>query len=558
MLGHPPNHHRVSWRSVVLVMLPIVALSLLGQPVVTRQLAPNTTSGTHSIGVSYTVHAPITISNASELETFAGITGNGTVGAPFVIEGLMIDGTSTACISVSNTHVPLVIKRCLLYSPSMGTTGVMLSNCSNVSIADNSISSLTQGIVATSSSWNNIRNNSITVISNGIIFTDSHNNTVEKNKMSCSIVCMRLQRTSDTIIQDNDMTMPISGFAAIHVVESPAIKNRIVNNYIHDVVSDAILLQWVNTTTVSGNSIIKCGFGIHLIGSSGNVIEKNAIQNYSISGIYFDTGPHLNNKITWNTIEHGETAGMPAIMLNGAISTTVSCNLVRSVMYGFHAQPDTSWTVVSGNVFVNVTNVFCIMGKNQDIHDNDFTSFTTLFYFPAAGESISFSANYYSDYTAKYPSATTGTDGVSWTTPYQVSPSLTYYDASPRVNKTDSDLDGLTNQDELVITRTCPCNNDTDGDGAIDGLEVSLGTDPLAVDTDGDGASDGAEISIGTDPLNASDFPILGMTPVTFLIVVGCAVVAIAVVAIILRSRRGKARKSSKASTKQEKSKKTK
>ena len=44
----------------------------------------------------------------------------------------------------------------------------------------------------------------------------------------------------------------------------------------------------------------------------------------------------------------------------------------------------------------------------------------------------------------------------------------------------DSDDDGLNDEEEELITLTEPDNPDTDGDGAIDGLEVILGFDPLS------------------------------------------------------------------------------
>ena len=54
--------------------------------------------------------------------------------------------------------------------------------------------------------------------------------------------------------------------------------------------------------------------------------------------------------------------------------------------------------------------------------------------------------------------------------------------------------------------RTDPANPDTDGDGIIDGEEVTkYKTNPLKVDTDGGGLIDGAEIIRGTDPLNPKD-----------------------------------------------------
>lgn len=50
---------------------------------------------------------------------------------------------------------------------------------------------------------------------------------------------------------------------------------------------------------------------------------------------------------------------------------------------------------------------------------------------------------------------------------------------------------------------------DTDGDGLLDQIELSLGTNPSYSDTDGDHFSDGYEYDYGTDPLNQSDYPVL-------------------------------------------------
>jgi hypothetical protein len=103
--------------------------------------------------------------------------------------------------------------------------------------------------------------------------------------------------------------------------------------------------------------------------------------------------------------------------------------------------------------------------------------------------------------------------------------------------RTDSDGDGLYNDDETSVYHTNPNVADTDGDGTGDGEEVYLGTDPLAPgapaagsdrdgdglfdvdesktygtnpdvsDTDGDGVGDGDEVERGTDPLKNQATP---------------------------------------------------
>jgi len=66
----------------------------------------------------------------------------------------------------------------------------------------------------------------------------------------------------------------------------------------------------------------------------------------------------------------------------------------------------------------------------------------------------------------------------------------------------DTDGDGLTDMDEILLYGTDPLKIDTDGDGLSDWEEVHIwNTDPLNPDTDGDGYSDGQEIRNGYNPL---------------------------------------------------------
>lgn len=67
----------------------------------------------------------------------------------------------------------------------------------------------------------------------------------------------------------------------------------------------------------------------------------------------------------------------------------------------------------------------------------------------------------------------------------------------------DEDFDGLGDVDE-DIAGTNPKNEDSDGDGVLDGEEVHLfHTDPRSVDSDADELQDEEEIIIGTNPNSA-------------------------------------------------------
>jgi hypothetical protein len=69
----------------------------------------------------------------------------------------------------------------------------------------------------------------------------------------------------------------------------------------------------------------------------------------------------------------------------------------------------------------------------------------------------------------------------------------------PRV--ADTDGDGITDGDEVRVTRTDPLQSDSDQDGLTDGEERGrYHTDPLNPDSDSDGYKDGEEVRNGYNP----------------------------------------------------------
>ena len=71
----------------------------------------------------------------------------------------------------------------------------------------------------------------------------------------------------------------------------------------------------------------------------------------------------------------------------------------------------------------------------------------------------------------------------------------------PPSANTDADQDGISDENEVLVTGTDPNNEDSDNDGLGDGVEVQNRMNPLDPDMDKDGASDGQEVANGTDPL---------------------------------------------------------
>jgi len=65
----------------------------------------------------------------------------------------------------------------------------------------------------------------------------------------------------------------------------------------------------------------------------------------------------------------------------------------------------------------------------------------------------------------------------------------------------DTDQDGISDENEVLVTGTDPKSEDSDSDGLSDGVEVANRMNPLDPDMDRDGVSDGDEVANGTDPL---------------------------------------------------------
>ena len=88
-----------------------------------------------------------------------------------------------------------------------------------------------------------------------------------------------------------------------------------------------------------------------------------------------------------------------------------------------------------------------------------------------------------------------------WEVTYSAVSDIDPLDATMLDLTSDTDRDGLTLTEE-VKALTNPILKDTDGDSLTDGYEVEIGTNPLLDDTDGDGLNDSYEVEIDTNPLS--------------------------------------------------------
>ena len=72
--------------------------------------------------------------------------------------------------------------------------------------------------------------------------------------------------------------------------------------------------------------------------------------------------------------------------------------------------------------------------------------------------------------------------------------------ATRAAQRTDTDGDGLFDDDEVQVYGTNPDVYNTDGDGVGDGEEVYYGSDPLAADSYAGLVGNGNDVSLGANP----------------------------------------------------------
>ncbi len=114
----------------------------------------------------------------------------------------------------------------------------------------------------------------------------------------------------------------------------------------------------------------------------------------------------------------------------------------------------------------------------------------------------------------------------------------------------DMDGDGLSTGDEITLGTNFD-DTDSDNDGLTDyeevyydgnvGYAAGADTDPLNPDTDGDGAADGMEFTLGTNPLDSGSFPELDVAGIACHILLFIILMNIAACSIRRKCREGNA-----------------
>jgi uncharacterized repeat protein (TIGR01451 family) len=200
---------------------------------------------------------------------------------------------------------------------------------------------------------------------------------------------------------------------------------------------------------------------------------------------------HINSQAGQTQSQHGEYISRGAIPAWAPVALISLCLLLSCLMFFFYllmTAPDRA--ARSTNEAVQTSVALVVQQTNNAITATALATDIAVKGTSSAGTA-----------TAIWATADNDMDGL---------PNAQETQLGTRVDAPDTDLDGLTDGEEVNIRRTNPTNPDTDADGLRDGDEARLGLNPLDNDTDDDGLIDG----IDPDPGRAPTFtPVPTLTP---------------------------------------------
>jgi parallel beta-helix repeat protein len=322
----------------------------------------------------YFPHLPIRIDSNADFNAAHGVTGgDGSAGAPWVIEEYNIDGTGYGyCVYVGNTTDYFVVRNCYLHDsngvtiwPYYEDTGITMYNASNGLISDNEITRIRRGIYLYNGCLDNL------VIGNNV----SHS--------SWTGIHLSTHSNNNYVI-DNHISDIVGHGLACAMVENSVLENNAITN----ANLNGILISQANHTLIENNNISNSGqYGIQISESYNATIGSCHFTN-DINGIILDaqttnihitgttitsvnTGVHFSNS-HHNTLEdlhiYGGTIGLQMEAANENVITNVESS---GGLQGLHLMSSAS------NVFTNST--FSNSKYGAIVQSSDYNTFADCF-----------------------------------------------------------------------------------------------------------------------------------------------------------------------------------
>ena len=211
--------------------------------------------------------SPFRINSDAEMVSSAsrmGWPGNGSIGNPFIIDGLSLKiGSSAPCVYIGNTSYHFLMSHCMLkgtymfeqYTGWFEGHGIELFNLRNGTIRDSTLINCSLGISLEQCSVCELINNSI----------------YDYPKVwPWDMTVIRLDNSSLNTIRDNDVVGHLEG--------SDSDQNQVTDNNFTGR-SECIHLVRCNSTRLDNNSIFALSFPIHITDCFGCLVFNNQISS---------------------------------------------------------------------------------------------------------------------------------------------------------------------------------------------------------------------------------------------------------------------------------------
>jgi parallel beta-helix repeat protein len=213
---------------------------------------------------------PITIASDADFATHA-VRGDGSVGNPWIIENLDIDGSSysQAGFSIANTADYFIVRNCAMRAAQSGSSGLLLNNVTHGTILDSEIYMNTgYGVQITGGSKN--------VLLDGVSVHDNSGNGIY------------IEGSSKVYLQDCDITANYLTGLYITYCTGVVVAGSAIHNQVQDGgLSFGTYMDYSTECVIQGNSIYGEIYGMYIMSSSNNRIYSNIFDGFDGSAGQF-------------------------------------------------------------------------------------------------------------------------------------------------------------------------------------------------------------------------------------------------------------------------------
>ncbi len=346
--------------------------------------------------LAYTSHGVITIDGDAQFAdtaTLEGWSGDGSLGNPYVISSLDINGTGHRwSICINNTRVHFDVVNCMLHD---GTdAGLELHNVSNARISDLKCEHTgSYGIVAAVSNGNSFTNNNCSDATYGIYLFASSNNRIRGSTCSQLILdtALYLGSSDNNTIAANDFS---SDPAAKAIFLTDSDRNNISGNTCWWTGNGIVLQASSNNNTIAQNNFGGNTNAVQLQSSPVNTVTENLVSgdlfavvvqsSYHVTVVGNDHG-RISVGSSFNCLVSNNDCTGGGIALGSSdwnVLENNTCNFVPSGADGIHLENSDNNTIAynncSGNYqyggiavpFPDGCGIFLLSSDNNTIRNN--------------------------------------------------------------------------------------------------------------------------------------------------------------------------------------------